>query len=81
MPFNKLNLLPKIQGGTYIFDDPKFFLSQYFKCKQADIELILNKVSKNYCLQLSLAPEKGGGEGFHIRFLCKRGKRYVEFGI
>ena len=25
-----------------MFDDPIFFLSQYFECKQADIEWILN---------------------------------------
>ena len=57
-----------------------FFLTQYFECKQADIEWILNKVSKKYCLQIS-RPGEGGGEGFHIRFSCKRSKRYVEFGI
>ena len=28
-----------------------------------------------------LAPEEGGGESFHIRFLCKRSKQYVKFGI
>ena len=33
-----------------MFDDPILFLSEYFECKQADIEWILNKVSKNYCL-------------------------------
>ena len=44
-----------------------FFLSQYSECKQADIEWILNKVSKNYCLQIS-RPGEGGGERFHIRF-------------
>ena len=55
-------------------------LSQYSECKQADIEWILNKVSKNYRLQI---PRLGRGvrEGFHIRFLCKRSKQYVEFGI
>ena len=57
-----------------------FFVSQYFECKEADIECILNKVSKNYCLQIS-RPGEGGGEGFHIRFSCERSKRYVEFGI
>ena len=47
---------------------------------QADIEWILNKVSKNYRLQI---PRPGGGarEGFHIIFLCKRSKQYVEFRI
>ena len=44
-----------------------FFLLQYFECKQADIESILNKVSKNYRLKIS-RPGEGGGEGFHIRF-------------
>ena len=34
-------------------DDSIFFLSQYFKCKQADIEWLLHKVSSNYCLQIS----------------------------
>ena len=36
-----------------MFDDPIFFLSQYFDCKQPDIEWILNKMSKTYCLQIS----------------------------
>ena len=75
MPFSKLNLPFKIQGGTIYLVTQYFFLSQYFECKQADIEWILNKVSKNYRLQI------GGREGFHIRFLCKRSKQYVEFGI
>ena len=44
-----------------------FFLSQYFECKQADIEWILKKVSTDYRLQIS-RPGEGGGEGFHIRF-------------
>ena len=52
-----------------------FFLSQYFECKQADIEWILNKLSTDYRLQIS-RPGKGG---FDIRFSCKRSKRYVEF--
>ena len=55
-------------------------LSQYFECKQADIEWILNKVSQNYCLQTSRSGE-GGGRVFIIRFSGKRSKRYVEFGI
>ena len=41
--------------------DPEFFLSQYFECKQADIERILNKVAKNYRLQIS-RPGQGGVE-------------------
>ena len=57
-----------------------FFPSQNVQYKQADIEWILNKVSKNYRLQIPL-PGGGGREGFHIRFLCKRSKQYVEFGI
>ena len=61
-----------------MFDDQVFFLSEYFECKQSDIEWILNKVSKNYCLQISRLTE-GGGKGFHIRFSCKRSKRYVGF--
>ena len=63
-----------------MFDDQVFFLSQYFECKQADIEWILKKVSKNYRLQIS-RPREGGGEGFHILYSCKRSKRYVEFRI
>ena len=43
-----------------------FFLSQYFECKQADIEWILNKVSKNYRLQISCPGEGGGGGGGFI---------------
>ena len=45
MPFSKLNLPLKIQGGTLCLMTQYFFLSQYFKCKQAYIEWILNKVS------------------------------------
>ena len=80
MPFSKLNLPLKIQGGTLSLVTQYLFLSQYFGCKQADIEWILNKDSKNYRLQI---PRSGGRgrEGFHIRFLCKRSKQYVEFGI
>ena len=63
-----------------MFDEPIFFLSQYVECKQADIEWILNKVSKNYRLQIS-RPGEGGGEGLYIRFFCQRSKRYVEFKI
>ena len=80
MPFSKLNLPPKIQGGTLCLVTQYFFLSKYFDCKQADIEWILNKVSKNSRLQIP-RPGGGGGEGFHIRLSCKRSKRYVEFGI
>ena len=80
MYFSKLNLPLKIQGGTLCLVTQYFFLSQYFECKQADIEWILNKVSKNYSLQI-LRPGGGGREGFHIRFLCKLSKQYVEFGI
>ena len=66
-----------------MFDDPIFFLSQYFEWQQADIEWILNKVSKNYWLQISCLGEGGGGGGepFHIWFYCKRSERYVEFEI
>ena len=80
MPFSESNLPLKIQGGTLCLVTQYFFLSQHFECKQTDIEWILNKVSKNYCLQI---PRPGGGvrEGFHIRFLCKRSKQFVEFGI
>ena len=76
MPFSKLNLPLKIQGGTLCLVTQYFFLSQYFECKQADIEWILNEVSKNYRLEI---PRHGGGgrEGFHIRFLCKRINQYV----
>ena len=56
MPFSKLNLPPKIH--TLWLVTQYFFLSQYFECKQADIEWILNKVSKNYRLQIPL-PEEG----------------------
>ena len=42
-------------------------------------------MTKIRCLKIIvfkyLAPEKGGGEGFDIRFSCKRSKQYVEFGI
>ena len=78
MPFSKLNLPLKIQGGTLCLVTKYFFLLQYFECKQADIEWIIKKVSKYYRLQI---PRFGGGgrEGFHIRFVCKRNKQCVEF--
>ena len=44
-----------------------FFLSQYFDCKQADIEWILNKVSKMIVFKY-LAPEKGVGRVFILDF-------------
>ena len=80
MPFSKLNLPLKIQGGTLCLVTQYFFLSQYVECKQADIECKSNKVSKNFRLQIP-RPGGGGRDGFHIRFLCKRSKQYVEFGI
>ena len=50
-----------------MFDDQYkyLFLSQYFVCKQADIEWILNKVSTDYRGQIS-RPGEGGGECFHF---------------
>ena len=80
MPFSKINLPLKIQGDTVCSVTQYFFLSQYFECKQADIEWILNKVSKYYSLKIP-RPGGGGREGFHFRFLCKRIKQYMEFGI
>ena len=59
MPFSKLHLLHKIQGGTLCLVSQYFFLSQYFECKQADIEWILNKVSKNYRLQIPRPKVRG----------------------
>ena len=61
MPFSKLNLRLKFKG-VHMSDEPIFLLSL---CKQADIECILNKVSKNYCLQIS-RPGAGGGERFRL---------------
>ena len=52
MPFSKLYLPHKIQGRTLCLVTQYFFLSQNFECKQADIEWILNMVSKNYRLQI-----------------------------
>ena len=63
MPFSKLNLPLKIQGGTLCLVTQNFFLSQYFECRQADIEWILNKVAKNYRLQIP-RPGGGGWRGF-----------------
>ena len=80
MSFSKSNLPLKNQGVTLCLVTQYFFLSQYFACKQADIEWTLNKVSKNYRRQIP-RPGGGGREGFHIRFLCKRSKQYVELGI
>ena len=67
MPFSKLNLPLKIQGGTLCLVTQYFFLSQYFECKQADIEWILNEVSKNYCLHIP-RPGGSGREGFILDF-------------
>ena len=80
MHFSKLHLPLKIQRDTLCLVTQYFFLSQYFVCKQAHIEWMMNKVSKNYRLKI---PRPGGGcrEGFHIRFLCKRSKQYVQFEI
>ena len=80
MPFRKLNLPLKIQGGTLCLVTQYFLLSLYFECKQAEIEWIVNKVSKNDRLQIP-RPGGRGREGFHFRFLCKRSKQYVEFEI
>ena len=80
MPFIKLNLPLKIQGGTSCLVTQYFFLSQYFGCKQAAIEWILHKVSKNYCLQIP-RPGGGGREGFYIRFLRKRSGQYGNLGF
>ena len=80
MPISKLNLPLKIQGVTLHLVTQYFFLSQYFECNQVYIDWILNKVSKNYRLQIP-SPGGGGREGFHIRLFCKRSKQYVEFGI
>ena len=80
MPFSKLNSPLKIQEGALCLVIQYLILSQYFECKQADIEWILDEVSKNYRLQIP-RPGGGGRENFHIRFLCKRSKQYVEFGI
>ena len=46
-----------------MFDDPVFFLSQYFQCKQADVECIMSKVCKSHCLQESRSG-RGGWVGF-----------------
>ena len=46
-----------------MFDDQVFFLDAIFECKQADIEWILNKVSKNHPLQIACPGEGGGGGG------------------
>ena len=50
-----------------MFAGPIFFLSQYFECKQADIEWILNKVSKIIVYKY-LASEKGMGRIFIFNF-------------
>ena len=55
-----------------------FSLSQYFQCKQADIDCMIIKVSKSPCLQKSRSG--GGGAvvvgrvyvfGFYIHVLCE----------
>ena len=43
-----------------------FFLSQYFECKHADIEWILNKVSLKIIVFEYLALEEGGVERVFI---------------
>ena len=67
MPFSKLHLTPKIQGGTLCLVGQYFFLSQYFECKQTDIEWILNKVSKIIVSEY-LAPEEGVERVFILDF-------------
>ena len=54
-----------------MFDNPIFFLSQYFECKQGDIEKINNMVSEKFVLK-NPAPEEGGGEGLYIWFSYTR---------
>ena len=54
-----------------MFDDLYFLQPQYFECKQADIEYINNKVSKNFFPKIS-RPEEGGGEGLYIWFSYTR---------
>ena len=48
-----------------MFDDPIFLPAQYFECKQADIEWILNKGSESYRLQIP-RPGVGGVEKVFI---------------
>ena len=67
MPFSKLNLPLKIQGCILCFVTQYFFLSQYFECKQAYIEWILNKVSKKL-ISKYLAPEEGVERVFILDF-------------
>ena len=67
MPFSKLNLPLKIQWGTLCLVTQYFFLSQYFECKQADIEWILKKGAKNYRSKY-LAPEEGVERVFILDF-------------
>ena len=79
MPFSNLYLPLKIQGGTLCLTTQYFFLSQYFECKQADIEWI--SCSKIIVFKY-LTLEGGGWRGvFILDFHAKRSKRYVEFGI
>ena len=71
MLFGKLYSPPKIQGMHNLFMAQYVTLPQYFVCKQADIELTFNKVSKN------ISPGGGGGEGFIIGFSCTRSTQDV----
>ena len=50
-----------------------FFLPQYFECKQADIEWILDKGSESYRLQIPRPGVGGGGveEVFILGFYLK----------
>ena len=80
MPFSKLNLPLKIQGGTLCLMTQYFFLSQYFECKQADIEWILNTVSKNYCLQI-LRPGEGVERVFILDFYVSVASNMCNLGF
>ena len=67
MPFSKLNLPLKIQGGTLCLVTQYFLLSLYFECKQAEIEWIVNKVFK-MIVSKYLAPEDGVERVFILGF-------------
>ena len=80
MPFSKLYLPLKIQVGTYVWWPSIFFRRNILSANKQIFNGYWISCFKIIVFKY-IALEEGGGEGFQIRFLCKRSKRYVEFGI
>ena len=62
-----------------MFADPVFFPVAIFWLQTSSYLMDIEKTVLK--LSFSNISWGGGGEGFHIRFSCKRSKRYVELGF